>query len=186
MLMFLLGLLIGLFIKEVAAYLPIIAQGQINRGLKQLPKETRANFGEKWFAVEAKLPSDLSKVIWGMGCNWLLAPQASKPLMSERVAKLLQFVFFIVYLRAILRDFIKLRFASPRAIKSRWVFLKLIADQAIAVDDPNQLQPLLALADRVHDEASKQTLLVLVEAMRNTKRASKDIAAWPTQTAASG
>jgi len=125
-------------------------------------------------------------VIWGMGCNWLLAPQALKPALPKRVATLLQFVFFISYLRAVLLDFIKLHFASPSAIKSRWVFLKMIADQAIAVDDPKQLQPLLALADRVHDEKSKQTLLVLVEAMTNTKRASQNKTAGPIQTAASG
>ena len=88
MLNFILGVLIGLFIKELVAYLPTIARWQIDRGVKQLPEEMRADFGGKWFAVEAKLPGDLSKVIWGIGCNWFLAPQALTPATPERVAKL--------------------------------------------------------------------------------------------------
>jgi hypothetical protein len=185
MLKFLFGVLTGLFIKEVAAYLPTIARWQINRGVKQLPEEMRADFGGKWFAVEAKLPGDLSKLIWGIGCNWLLAPQALKPATPEAAAKLLHFVFFVAYLRTVL-DAIKLRFASPRQMRSRWLMLKLIADQAVAVDDPNRPQPLLVLADLVQDEKAKRALLAMVEAMRTAVQASKDKASEPTPTAASG
>jgi hypothetical protein len=48
----------------------------------------------------------------------------------EAAAKLLHFVLFVAYLRTVLRDAIKLRFASPRQMRSRWLTLKLIAGSA--------------------------------------------------------
>jgi hypothetical protein len=180
---FLLGVLTVLFIREVSAYLPTIGRSQINRGIEQLPSDAmRLDFGGKWLAVEAKLPGDLSKLIWGIGCNWLLAQGATKPARPERVTKLLHFVFFIVYLKVQLGDFIKLNFASPRTMMSRWVFLKMIADQSLAVDDPSRPQPLLTLAGNLKDEKSKQTLLAMVEAMRAAHRAARDETAAPAMT----
>jgi len=166
MLKFLLGVLTGLLIKEVAAYLPAIARWQIKRGVKQLPEEIRADFGEKWFAVEAKLPGDLSKLIWGIGCNRLLARQALKPASPGADAKVLRFIFFVIYLKITLREFFQLKFASPRQLRLRWLMLKLIANQAVALKDPNLPQPLLMLAGHIQDGKAKQTLVAMVEAMR--------------------
>jgi hypothetical protein len=139
----------ALIVREIAAYLPTIARWQINRGVKRLPEEMRAEAREKWFAMESKLPGDLSKVLWGIGCNWFLAPQILKPATPERVAKLVHFIFFYVYLRLVLRDFIRLRFANPRQLRLRWLFLKKFADQAILANDPNAPQPMLELAQKL-------------------------------------
>ena len=88
----------ALIVREIAAYLPTIARWQINRGIERLPEEMRAEVGKKWLATETMLPGDLSKVLWGIGCNWFLAPQFLKPAAPERVAKLIHFVFFVGYL----------------------------------------------------------------------------------------
>jgi hypothetical protein len=138
----------ALIVREIAAYLPTIARWQINRGANQLPEEMRADSRAKWLAMETKLPGDLSKVLWGIGCNWFLAPQFLKPATPERVAKLVHFIFFVAYLRAILRDFIKGQFASPKQLRDRWLALKKFADQAIVMNDPNAPQPLLDLGNK--------------------------------------
>jgi len=138
----------ALIVREIAAYLPTIARWQINRGIERLPEEMRAEVGKKWLATETMLPGDLSKVLWGIGCNWFLAPQFLKPATPERVAKLIHFVFFVGYLMATLRDFIKLKFVGPRHLKMRWSLIKKIADQAIVANDPNAPQPILELAQK--------------------------------------
>ena len=77
-------------------------------------------------------------------------------------------IFFIAYLQMVARDFVRLRFASPRELKSRWLLLKMIADQALTVGDPNAPQPLLELARKLKVlKDTKQRLSALQDVLRN-------------------
>jgi len=174
MLNYLLGVLSGFAMREFWAYLPTIARWQVNRGVKQLPEEKRAETSEKWYATEAKIPGPMSKVVWGILCNRVLAPESLKPETPERIAKAVHFIFFSLYLKLLVLDAFKGKFASPRDLIVRWRFFKMIGDQAITIDDPNAPQPLLMLAEKVQDEKTKQIFLTMVEAMREAKKKAKE------------
>src|SRR6516164_1329747 len=123
MLKFFFGFLSGLLLREFAAYLPTIARWQINRGVKQLPEEKRAEVREQWHAVEGKISGNLTKVLWGIWCNYVLAPESLKPLTPERIAKTVHFFLFFVYLKIVIRGAFKGQFAYPKTIMMRWRFL---------------------------------------------------------------
>jgi hypothetical protein len=70
-------------------------------------------------------PGDgLTKLLWGFACNWI-GPRFGNP------NRLLHTIFFIAYLKATARDFIRLRFAWPKTLKLRWLLFKMFADQVL-------------------------------------------------------
>jgi hypothetical protein len=163
------GLTTAFLGREIAAYFPTVARWQINRAVSRVPEEFRAASRDKWFEIEAKIPGGLTKLLWGLGCNYLLSRVGGNPATPERAAKLVHRIFFYVYLRLILRDFIRLKFAWPRTLRARWIMLKMFADQALNVDKPNAPQPLLELVNKVQDANLKRALVAAVEAMRESK-----------------
>jgi hypothetical protein len=163
------GLATAFLGREVAAYFPAIARWQINRAVSRVPEEFRVAARDKWFEIEVKIPGGLTKVLWGLGCNCLLSRVGGNPATPENVAKLVHHIFFYVYLRLILRDFIRLKFAWPRELRARWVVLKMFADQSLNIDKPDAPQPLLELVDKVQDDNLKKALVAAVEGMRKAK-----------------
>lgn len=160
----------ALIVREIAAYLPAIARWQINRGLKRLPDAVRPETRDKWLAIDAKLPGDLTKVLWGVGCNWILVPAFGKPATPERVAKIVHLIWFYIYLRMVVSDLIRLNFATPRQLIVRWKILKIIVDQGLVAGDPNAPRPLLELADKLQNERFKQQATIMVDAMRKRRQ----------------
>jgi hypothetical protein len=68
------------------------------------------------------------------------------------------------------RDFVRLRFASLRELKSRWLLLKTIADQALTLGDPNAPQPILEAARKLKVlKDTKQRLSALQDVLRNRR-----------------
>jgi hypothetical protein len=132
-------------------------------------EEFRAASRDKWFEIEAKIPGGLTKVLWGLGCNYLLSRVGGNPPSPENVAKLVHRIFFYLYLRLILHDFIRLKCASPRKLRARWIVFKMFADQSLNVDKPDAPQPLLELVGKVQDENLKKALIAALEAMRKAK-----------------
>jgi hypothetical protein len=162
------GVATGFLGREIGAYFPTIAQWQINRAVCRVPEEYREASREKWFGIEAKLPGGLSKLLWGLACNWLLS-RLSLPNTPENAAKILHFIYFLVFMKITLSNFIRLKFSSPKDLKAQWAFLKMFADQSLNVDKPDTPQPLLELADKVQDENIKRALTAAVETMRKAK-----------------
>ena len=149
MINFILGVvaaLIGtLIVREIADYLPFIGRWLVKRSVRRLPESQQTKIHEQLLIVANKLPGGgLTKVVWGFACKWI-APLYQEPSNPKTIARIVRGVLFYAYLRATARDFVRLRFASPKQLRLRWQLLQMLG----APNDPNPPQPLLELAQKL-------------------------------------
>jgi hypothetical protein len=162
-----LGILTIQISRDIGESPPLIGRWLIRRSVRGLPEPAQTEIRDRWLGIATTLPDRLPKVGWGLACNWL-APRFGNPADPATAARWLHTIFFIAYLQMVARDFVRLRFASPRELKSRWLLLKMIADQALTVGDPNAPQPLLDLARKLKVlKDTKQRLSALQDVLRN-------------------
>jgi hypothetical protein len=166
-----------LLIREIVAYLPVFSRWLIRRSVRRFPEAQRPEVREKWLGIADKLPGDLTKVLWGVSCIWLARKFRKFEYKPDGVqaAKLMHWIFLYVYVRIVLRDFIHLRFASPRRIVVRWRIFKMFADQAIAARHPNAPQPLQELVEQLRKSDKDNTRLI--NALEAAIKATKECAA---------
>ena len=93
--------------------------------------------------------------------------------------RLSDLIFFAIFGRSTLRDFIKLRFVGARQLRMRWLDFKVFADQAL-VNDPKAPQLLLDLAESVAKQTQVEETKSQIDAIRKSLAAGE----WPPSTPA--
>lgn len=67
---FLYGLVTGVLIREIIAWLPRLSDWLINRALRRVPEAEREENRARWFAEQKALPdAALTRIAHGLLCN---------------------------------------------------------------------------------------------------------------------
>jgi hypothetical protein len=164
------GALLGaLVVREVAAYLPLIADSVIKRSARRLSEPDRTSVGKKWLETSAKIPGGLTKLLWALLCN-RVARQYYRPPDPKRSTKLARRLFFLIYLRLVFHDFLRLDFASPRQLIVRWRIFHMFLDQSLAIQDPKAPQPIQELIEKLQGQKGSEKAITALQAALQTMR----------------
>jgi hypothetical protein len=157
---FLIGVIATLFVRELIDWLPALGRLMIRRAAKRLSEDQRDATRDAWLEFATKLPGgNLTKVLWGAACLFMAAQ------LQKGTRRIFRLILWYIYIRLIVYDFIRLRFASPRALIVRWRLFSSLMEQAMPNRDPGAPQPLLVLAEKAKDEKAKQMLLAMADGL---------------------